>query len=330
MARWSGVFRVPLYPNPRTYYRVGASICFSPESKTLSAPSANAVFFCGDRVEGTGNPVIERLSDLQKISEILVSKFGHSINAWVIEASVFNGPFAVYNEFIPSVNQYGEPKLYSPVGFPASTSTVALLSNSLEEVKKVVFGQQIHAHSLSQCENSSCFAHPRTIILGFSKGGTVLNQLVTELGFSDVGSIEKSPHLGQPVDTKFPAFDESHIVPKTKEAFLNSINEIHYVDVGLNSTGAYLTSGDVIKGISRKLMQGAPGVRFMLHGTPRQWSDKWRGWICREKDALLHLLESESHKSGNKLQVYEKYYFADRPANLQMHFEIIERLDVNS
>lgn len=97
-------------------------------------PSANAVFFCGDRIEGTGNPVIERLSDLQKISETLVSKFGPSINAWVIEASAFNGPFAVYKEFIPSVNQYGEPKSYSPIGFPASTSTVSLLSNFLEEV----------------------------------------------------------------------------------------------------------------------------------------------------------------------------------------------------
>ncbi|XP_028752731.1 UPF0565 protein C2orf69 [Neltuma alba] len=329
MARWSGILRIPFYPKPRTYHRVGASICLSPESKTLSVPSANAVFFCGDRVEGTGNPVIDRLSDLQKITEILVSKFGHSINAWVIEASVFNGPFAVYDEFIPPVNQYGEPKLYSPVGFPASTSTVALLSNSLEEVKKAVFGQQVDSHSHPRCKNSSCFAHPRTIIIGFSKGGTVLNQLVTELGFSDVGSNGKSPHSGQPVDTKFCAFDESYIVPKTKEAFLNSINEIHYVDVGLNSTGAYLTNGDVIKGISRRLMQGAPRVRFMLHGTPRQWSDERRGWIRREKDTLLHLLESEAHKTGGKLEVSEKYYFADRPANLQMHFEIIEALDVN-
>ncbi|PNX80213.1 hypothetical protein L195_g036210, partial [Trifolium pratense] len=47
--------------------------------------------------------------DLQKLSEIVVSKFGSSINAWVIEASVFNGPFAVYKDFISSVNQYGEP-----------------------------------------------------------------------------------------------------------------------------------------------------------------------------------------------------------------------------
>ena len=78
--------------------------------------------------------MIERLSDLQKIAEILVLKFGGAINAWVIEASVFNGPFAVYKDFIPSVNQRGEPKSYSPVGFPASRLTVSLLSNFLEEV----------------------------------------------------------------------------------------------------------------------------------------------------------------------------------------------------
>jgi hypothetical protein len=100
-------------------------------------PIANAIFFCGDRVERTGNPVIEKLSDLQTLSEIVVSKFGSSINAWVIEASIFNGPFAVYKYFIPSVNQYGEPGSYNPIGFPASTSTVSLLSNCLEEVRTV-------------------------------------------------------------------------------------------------------------------------------------------------------------------------------------------------
>lgn len=97
-------------------------------------PSTNAIFFNGDRVEGTRNPVVERLSDLQNVAQVLVSKFGGSVNAWVIQASIFNGPFAVYKDFIPSVNQYGEPKSYSPVGFPASTSTVSLLSNCLQQV----------------------------------------------------------------------------------------------------------------------------------------------------------------------------------------------------
>lgn len=97
-------------------------------------PTANVIFFSGDRCEGTGNPVIDRLSNLQRIAEILVSKFGGSINAWVIEASTFSGPFAVYKDFIPTVNSWGEPKSYNPTGFPASASTITLLSNCLQEV----------------------------------------------------------------------------------------------------------------------------------------------------------------------------------------------------
>ena len=77
--------------------------------------------------------MIERLSDLQRIAEILVSKFESSVNAWVVEASTFNVPFAVSKDFIPSVNIWGEPKSYNPTGFPASTSTVNLLLNCLKE-----------------------------------------------------------------------------------------------------------------------------------------------------------------------------------------------------
>jgi len=101
-------------------------------------PAANAILFLGDRVEGTGNPVIERLSDMQNVAEILVSKFGASVNAWVIEASTFNGPFAVYKEFIPSLNKWGEPQYYKPNGLPASTSVIAVLSKFLEEVNSII------------------------------------------------------------------------------------------------------------------------------------------------------------------------------------------------
>uniref|UniRef100_A0A6N2MHC7 Palmitoyl-protein thioesterase 1 n=1 Tax=Salix viminalis TaxID=40686 RepID=A0A6N2MHC7_SALVM len=77
-------------------------------------------------------------------------------------------------------------------------------------------------------------------------------------------------------------------------------------------------------------MQGAPGIRFVLHGTPRQWCDSSRVLIREEKDRLAHLLESESRRSGGKLQVCEKFYFGDRPPNLQMHFEIIEVMDATT
>lgn len=322
MDRWSGVLKVPLHPSSRVLYRVAASLCLSPTSKTLIVPSANAIFFNGDRVQGTGNSVIERLSNIEQIAEILVSKFGGSVNAWVVEASTFNGPFAVYKDFIPSVNQWGDPKSYSPSGFPASTSTVSLLSNCLEEAKKAISGRQKEPCPLGL--SASCSYQPKTFILGFSKGGTVLNQLVTELGFSKVASIRSSPHIKES-DVQ----EEYQILPTSKESLLNSIAEIHYVDVGLNSAGAYITDQDVICTISKRVAEGGGGIRFVVHGTPRQWRDKRRVWIRNEKDKLVHLLESEAEHSEGKLRVCERFYFADRPSNLQMHFEIIENLDVS-
>ncbi|XP_024032809.1 uncharacterized protein LOC21404685 [Morus notabilis] len=324
MERWSGVLRVPLHANSRACYQVAASLCLSPTIYIYiilyNVPSANAIFFSGDRVAGTGNPVIERLSDLQNIAQILVSKIGGSVNAWVVEASVFNGPFAVYKDFIPSVNHWGEPKSYNPTGFPASGSVVSLLSDCLKEVSSVL--SQRHKESSQVSISERQLNQPKTFIFGFSKGGTVVNQLVTELGFLDLRTSEDPPQLEE----------HPRIIPRTKESLLNSIVEIHYVDVGLNSIGAYITDGDVVERISRRLAQGEGDgrIRFVLHGTPRQWGDNRRSWIRNEKDELLRLLQSGTQRSGGKLQVSERDYFVDdRPPNLQMHFEIIEKLDVS-
>ncbi|OMP00731.1 hypothetical protein COLO4_12421 [Corchorus olitorius] len=292
-------------------------------SGVLKVPSANAIFFNGDKVEGSQNPVVERLSDLQKIAQVLVSKFGGSVNAWVIEASIFNGPFAVYKDFIPSVNKYGEPKSYSPVGFPASTSTVSLLSGCLGQAKNVISTGQ-----WQPCSISVSASQPKTLILGFSKGGTVVNQLVTELGSLEDNSLAIPCHAREQPREKFQ--EEIEIIPRSKESLLNSITDIHYVDVGLNSSGAYITDQNVIARISKRLADGgAPGIRFSLHGTPRQWCDSRRAWIRDEKDELYRLLESEAQKSGGKLRVCERFYFANRPPDMQMHFEVIEKMDVS-
>ncbi|CAK9169097.1 unnamed protein product [Ilex paraguariensis] len=329
MDRWSGILKVPLYPNSRAHYKVAASLCLSLSSKTLIEPSANAIFFNGDRVGFTGNPVIERLSDLQKIAEIMVSKIGGSINVWVIESSTFNGPFAVYKDFIPSVNESGEPKSYKPTGFPASTSTVSLLSNCLKQAKHVISGGRKEPNRSEVSASSKCT--PNTLILGFSKGGTVLNQLLTELGFSEVKSTKNPAHFDKRLMNGgvTNVHEEDHIVPCSKENLLNSITEIHYVDVGLNSAGAYLNDHDVIEKITKRLIQGASGILFVLHGTPRQWCDSRRVWIRKEKDKMVQLLGTVAEKSGGKLEVCERFYFADRPPSLQMHFEIIENLAVN-
>ncbi|KAJ8565569.1 hypothetical protein K7X08_008145 [Anisodus acutangulus] len=235
----------------------------------LIVPAENAIFFNGDKIEGTGNPVIERLSDLQKIAEILVSKFGNSINAWVVEAPVFNEPFAVYKDFIPSVNDYGEPKSYDADGYPASSSIVLLLWNCLKEAKNVISGKQKEPYQAEVSTSSS--STPRTLLLGFSKGGTLLNQLVTELGFAPVQLTEDMCLANKNVTNGgFASPQQDQIIPNSKDGFLNSIAEFHFVEVRLNTEGAYVTNHDVINRISERLAQGAPGIRFFLHGTPRQ------------------------------------------------------------
>ncbi|XP_010919712.1 uncharacterized protein [Elaeis guineensis] len=329
MDRWTGVLKVSLGPNHRgPFFKVAASLLLS-HSKALIVPSVNAIFFNGDRVEGTGDPVIERLSDSRNIAELLVSKLGSSANAWVVDASTFNGPFAVYKEFIPSVNSRGEPKRYDPNGFPASSSVVTILSKCVEEVKSLIscsVTKQIPTDVHFPASTSP--TRPKTIILGFSKGGTVVNQLVTELAYlntepaRDLMSSEKpSSRLSQEM--------QDCLCPVSEGGLLFSISEFHYVDAGLNCAGAYLTDRTAIRKIVEHLLLYDASISFTLHGTPRQWCDRHRPWICKEKDILRRLLEDEARRCEGKLKVTERFYFINSPPNLQMHFEIIETMDIS-
>ncbi|PIM99355.1 Conserved developmentally regulated protein [Handroanthus impetiginosus] len=327
MDRWSGVLKIQLSPNTSTFYRVAASLALSSSSKNLAVPSGNAIFFNGDRVEGTRNPVIERLSNPQRIAEILVSKFGGSINAFVVEASVFNGPFAVYKDFVPSINEYGEPQSFDATGFPASTSLVLLLSKFLEEARTLILGKQKEPYQAEASTSFSC--KPKTAVLGFSKGGTVLNQLITEFSLSEVQSTEIPSQANKNVANGGPATKDDWIIPTSKERLFNSIVEIHYVDVGLNTKGAYLTDKEVIDRFSECLSRSASSIRFLFHGTPRQWCDERRIWIRKEKDALVRLLKRAAQKNMGKLLLRERLYFPGKNPDLQMHFEIIEVMDVN-
>lgn len=162
----------------------------------------------------------------------------------------------------------------------------------------------------------SCFSQPKTYLFGFSKGGTVINQLVTELAFSQV-------------IIPFNSQNKNEIIPTSKETLLNSITEIHYIDVGLNSNGAYINDQDVIEKISKRVLEVGPRLRFVLHGTPRQWRDSMRVWIGDEKDTMIRLLNDVCQKSEEKLIVCERFYFANKHANMQMHFEVIEKMDIS-
>lgn len=196
------------------------------------------------------------------------------------------------------------------------------------QAERVVLGKQIEPYLTEASPSSPC--KPQTALLGFSKGGTVLNQLITEFAFSEFQPTGLPSHSNKNVINRGPIIKEDNwIIPTLKERLFDSLAEIHYVDVGLNSEGAYLTNKEVIKRISERIPQRNTGMRFLFHGTPRQWCDERRIWIRKEKDALVRLLKNAAIRNTGKLLLRERLYFPNKQPDMQMHFEIIDVMDVN-
>ncbi|EMS65107.1 hypothetical protein TRIUR3_33734 [Triticum urartu] len=386
MERWTGVVHVPLSQGA-PLFRVAASLILAP-SKALA-----------------------RLSDAAYLAKLLAGKLAGEANAWVVDASCFAGPFAVYRELVPSVDTVGDPERYDPTGLPAAAGVATILAHCIREVSTANCSNSlVHLCSTSflllllrqapvfdpetnmkdnhsriarpfvmkpsqimqfpntphdPCNSNSSYptfastkslkpgiqiqnkvmkgslndsagnqeptasllpsSAPKTIILGFSKGGVVVNQLVSELSYwaskSAKGSVD--------VSRRSPALLTGYLlVPATPSDVLSSISEFHYLDVGLNCAGAYTTDHAVIKGIANYVSQTSDTLRFVLHGTPRQWSDPNRPWILAEKNTMLRLLQDEAKKCEGRLNLSEKKYFDGRPRSLLMHFEILEAMDI--
>ncbi|KAL5207087.1 hypothetical protein ABZP36_031522 [Zizania latifolia] len=325
MDRWTGVLHVPLSRGGPPF-RVAASLILSPD-KTLAVPCANAILFTGDRVRGSGEPAIERLSDAAYLAGLLDRKLTGEANAWVVDAACFAGPFAVYRELVPSVNAVGDPKRYDASGFRAAAGVANILTHCVREIQNMITRATMKDSAGNQDPTASMlsFYPPRTIILGFSKGGVVVNQLVTELACLSLEPTKKSVDVSQPTRT---LLTHNLLVPASASDVLSSISEFHYVDVGLNCAGAYITDHAVIKGIINYVLHTSKNLRFVLHGTPRQWSDPNRSWILMEKDTMMRLLQNGAQKCEGRLVLSEKRYFDGKPRSLLMHFEILEVMDI--
>lgn len=324
MERWTGVLHVPLSQGG-PLFRVAASLILAP-SKALAVPRANAILFTGDRVPGTGEPAIERLSDAAYLAKLLAGKLAREANAWVVDAACFAGPFAVYRELVPSVDAVGDPERYDPTGLPAAAGVADILAHCIREIQYKVMRGSLNDSAGNQEPTASLLpsSAPKTIILGFSKGGVVVNQLVTELSYWASKSAKSSVDVSQ----RSPPLLTCDLFPATASDVLSSISEFHYLDVGLNCAGAYTTDHATIKGIASYVSQTTDNLRFGLHGTPRQWSDPNRPWILAEKNTMLWLLQDEANKCEGRLTLSEKRYFDGRPRSLLMHFEILEAMDI--
>eukprot|EP00899_Mesostigma_viride_P021602 jgi/Mesvir1/29443/Mv23023-RA.1 len=199
---------------------------------------------------------------------------------------------------------------------------------------------------------------PPVTLVGHSKGGIVLNQLLSEMasGGADVLASAAS--------------------------FLSSVTSLHWVDAGLNCRGVFVTDPAVLaqvgdgrpptlapvavhplppgvhpsalpavantqgeggtrvssdgtrghsEGTSAPHREGGgghgggslrPPARLYLHGTPRSWEDRRRPWIPEEKRRFV------AHLRDHGVPVWEKLYFTGQPASMTMHFAVLDEMVV--
>jgi hypothetical protein len=139
-------------------------------------------------------------------------------------------------------------------------------------------------------------AEPPIIAVGYSKGGLVLNQVLTE--------IASLPH-----DETRPDLDGVALL-------LKRIRIVHDLDVGAPRAGAYLVDQSVFDALAQRTLP--PCV--CLHGTPRQWRDSDQAWLEAERVEFMGGLQA----SG--VPCVERLYLDTEPVGFAMHFGVVHEL----
>jgi len=122
----------------------------------IEPPVGLVVFFPGDRIENSGlNPYIQRLQEPIEIVEIVAQKFPAHISVLITPSRV-EACSSCYDHFFSRLTLTGEPLGYDGFKFKASEQLESLLKFAIPDLD---------------------FRHmPVLTVLGFSKGGVVLNQ----------------------------------------------------------------------------------------------------------------------------------------------------------
>ena len=187
------------------------------------------------------------------------------------------GLLACFDHFLPSCSLSGEPGREDPVGGGAAALRAA--------------GQ-----SAAVLRGASASARGPVHVVGFSKGGAVVTQLLRECARRRASAPGGGADRGG--------------------SLLDRVESFSYVDSGLNTRGkgAYLTDPKV----AAALAAGGGGPRVELHGTARQWRCTRRPWLGEEARECFGLLR------GAGAPVSALFYEMGGRADLAAHLELLQ------
>lgn len=217
---------------------------------------------------------------LEQVALILGQRFPDR-HIWVVRASrMYLHKFSCYHNFVES-NMFGAPEHSSySTGFGAIFHLRALLSHGMERANL--------PHPLQPQGGADSIPPGFSLILvGFSKGCVVLNQMVYELP-----GARADPQLSY---------------------FIKHITEMFWLDGGHpGGSETWVTDKEVLKELA------SSGVSIHAHVTPYEVCDPMRAWVGREHGVFIKTLEEFGACPSKKL------HFEDEPPSIENHFRVIQ------
>jgi hypothetical protein len=274
-------------------------------------------------------------------AELLAAKFGDAANVWIVRPSRFHfGAFACFDGFVDT-NTVGAVQSY-----PSNGSAVEQLASLMESVREILEqdpGQDQGAFSLKNCSEDNpiiirwtqlivyygCVVRISTLLpvhlVGFSKGGVVLNQIATE-----IATRWHEEDLNSSINTAGEANQDEELHTQTEtmgvspshaslcRPLASMVASIHWLDSGNGSKrGAVPVDQETLVGLSQ-----LRSLQLCVHVTPYQFESKERPWV---KNEVLHLVTTLTRLGAN---VAFMKYAEDEPATLASHFQILRDFQV--
>ncbi|KAJ8252806.1 hypothetical protein GJAV_G00205830 [Gymnothorax javanicus] len=240
---------------------------------------AHVVFFPGDIQNFQQEMVLQPEGaeyqnwSLERVALILGRRFpGRYV--WIVRAScLYLHKFSCYHNFVES-NMFGAPE-HSP-DHGAVRHLRALLRHGMEQAGLLP-------------PTAYPFPPPgfSLVLVGFSKGCVVLNQMVHELAV-----VKADPELAP---------------------FLGRVTDIYWLDGGHpGGSETWVTNKRALRELA------ACGMLLHAHVTPYEVRDPMRAWVGREHRRFVRTLEELGARLTSTL------HFEDEPPCIENHFRVIE------
>lgn len=243
---------------------------------------------------------------LEDTCELLQEKFPGSA-IWIVRPSrTLRYLFSCFQHFVDS----------SLTGVPKHDTTHGAISHLEHLLRDAI--HQVHQNKGGAGKevgwSESAVLSLPLVLIGFSKGCVVLNQIVHELGNyveeerSGISDSSKSP-----VPAAENAHKLNHKQVQRGRDFVKRIKAFYWLDAGHSGTHDTWVTNDVLLKTLSSL-----GAEIHVHVTPQQVCDPHRPWLGEEQSVFVSKLQQLG------ANVRETVHFEHDERSLEKHFRVLE------